>query len=66
MEEDQEAELHHRNTAQKVQAQLKQILQDEGVGVTFTEEQAIELILQVGPSIYPFPYFSFVLNPFTN
>ena len=47
-EEDREIEIHQsRSMAQKVQAQLKQILQDEGYGATFTEEQVMELILQV-------------------
>ena len=55
MEEDWDAELHRQSTAQKVQAQLKQILQDEGVGATFTEEQATELILQVTCPFSLFP-----------
>ena len=46
--EDRETELHRgQGTARKVQAQIKQLLQDQGFDATLSENQAKELILQV-------------------
>ena len=54
-EEDRETELRRgRDTTRKAQAQIKQLLQDQGVDATLPKNQAKQLILQVtNPYLYP-------------